>query len=139
MDQFKACLGINFKQVYGESATVNNEYVVSWKINVLLQLVKNFSSINIYNMGEFGIFLQNDAKKINSYKRRNMLWVILSKDHLAVLLNANSDGSDKLRLLVIGKSCNPQCFKNVKYLPFLWKSAQSMDDRQTFSTWVHNF
>jgi hypothetical protein len=32
-------------------------------------------------------------------------------------ISANADGSEKRKLLVIGKSKNPRCFKNVKNLP----------------------
>jgi hypothetical protein len=36
---------------------------------------------------------------------------------MTVLVGANMDGSEKLPLLVIGKSGKPRCFKNVKNLP----------------------
>jgi hypothetical protein len=39
------------------------------------------------------------------------------KDRLAVSLCVNSDGSDKLVPIVIGKSPKPRCFKNIKRLP----------------------
>jgi hypothetical protein len=38
----------------------------------------------------------------------------LSKDRLTTMVCANMSGSDKLPILVIGKSKNPRCFKNVK-------------------------
>lgn len=37
-----------------------------------------------------------------------------SKERITVLVGANMDGSEKLPLLVIGKSKNPRCFKNIK-------------------------
>jgi hypothetical protein len=40
-----------------------------------------------------------------------------SKERITVLLACNADGTDKLPLLVIGKSENPRCFKNVRQLP----------------------
>jgi len=41
----------------------------------------------------------------------------LSKERLTILACANADGSEKLPLLVIGKSKKPRCFKHVKTLP----------------------
>ncbi|XP_065356173.1 tigger transposable element-derived protein 6-like [Calliphora vicina] len=40
-----------------------------------------------------------------------------SKERLSVLFTVNSTGSEKRKLLVIGKSANPRCLKNVKSLP----------------------
>ena len=40
-----------------------------------------------------------------------------SKQWLTVLLAANMTGTEKLPLLLIGKSANPRCFKRVKTLP----------------------
>ena len=45
-----------------------------------------------------------------------------SKERLSVLVGANMGGSEKLKLLVIGKSAQPRCFKNVKTLPVHYKS-----------------
>lgn len=47
-----------------------------------------------------------------------------SKERLTVLMCSNSDGSEKLRLLVIGKAKNSRCFKKVKLLPVIY-DAQS--------------
>ncbi|XP_061188445.1 tigger transposable element-derived protein 4-like [Saccostrea echinata] len=50
---------------------------------------------------------------------------------------ANMDGTDKMPLLVIGKSANPRCFKNVRSLPVEYhanKKAWMTGD--IFSTWV---
>jgi hypothetical protein len=40
-----------------------------------------------------------------------------SKERITVLLTCNADGTDKLPPLVIGKSGNPHCFKNVRQFP----------------------
>ncbi len=40
-----------------------------------------------------------------------------SKERVTFLAITNWDGSDKRRLIVIGKPKNPQCFKNIKSLP----------------------
>jgi hypothetical protein len=40
-----------------------------------------------------------------------------SKERITVLLACNADGTDKLPPLVIGKSEDPRCFKNVRQLP----------------------
>lgn len=46
----------------------------------------------------------------------------MSKDRITVLVVANMTGTTKKKLLVIGKSKNPRCFKNVKRLPVDYQS-----------------
>jgi hypothetical protein len=49
----------------------------------------------------------------------------LSKDCITVLVCANVDGTEKRKLLVIGKSKNPRCFKNVKSLPVQYSANKT--------------
>ena len=53
------------------------------------------------------------------------------------MIAANTDGAEKLRLLAIGKSARPCCFKNVRHLPveykFNWKAFMTLD---IFTEWV---
>lgn len=47
-----------------------------------------------------------------------------SKERLTVVVGANMSGTEKLPLLVTGKSRNPRCFKGLKSLP-VWYEANS--------------
>jgi hypothetical protein len=49
----------------------------------------------------------------------------MSKDRMTVLVGANKDGSEKLPLLLIGKSGKPRCFKNFKNLPCKYSSNKT--------------
>jgi hypothetical protein len=40
-----------------------------------------------------------------------------AKKRITVLLCVNSDGSNKQVPIVVGKSMNPRCFKNIRKLP----------------------
>ena len=46
----------------------------------------------------------------------------LSKEGVTVLVDANSYGSEKLPLLMFGKSANPHCFKNVEKFQCVYKN-----------------
>lgn len=48
----------------------------------------------------------------------------LSKDRVTVMVCANATGTHKIPLLLIGKSKNPRCFKNVK-IPLTYKSQKN--------------
>jgi len=45
-----------------------------------------------------------------------------SKERLTVMVCANMSGTEKIPILIIGKSANPRCFKNVKTLPTQYTS-----------------
>ena len=45
-----------------------------------------------------------------------------SKERIALLIGANTDGTEKLPLIMIGKSENPRCFKKVKTKPIEYKA-----------------
>ena len=60
-----------------------------------------------------------------------------SKLRITGLAAANAVG-DKLPIFVIGKSQNPQCFKNVTSLPCRYRSQQkSCMDSALFEKWAH--
>lgn len=46
----------------------------------------------------------------------------MSKDRITILVAANMTGTEKIKLLVIGKAKSPRCFKNVKSLPVDYES-----------------
>jgi len=59
-------------------------------------------SKDIFNVNKTGLFYRYTLDKT------------LSKAHITLLVRANMDRSENLPLLVIEKSTNPICFKNVK-------------------------
>ena len=71
----------------------------------------------MYNADEFGLFFKLLPDKSFVHKKESCHGGKQSKERLTVLACANATGTDKLRLLVIGKSRNPKCFKNVKSFP----------------------
>ena len=54
-----------------------------------------------------------------------------------MLVGANSDGSEKLPLLVIGKSNKTRCFKNVQSLPVDYDASKKSWLNCLFESWVH--
>nr|XP_015838614.1 PREDICTED: tigger transposable element-derived protein 4 [Tribolium castaneum] len=45
-----------------------------------------------------------------------------SKERVTLLLATNMDGSEKIKLLLIGKSKNPRCVRGIKWLPVHYES-----------------
>ncbi|XP_048006503.1 tigger transposable element-derived protein 4-like [Leguminivora glycinivorella] len=116
IDRFKNRHGIVYRQISGESETVAESDVDTW-LTTLPALIQNYEPRDIFNADEFGLFFKLMPDKSYVFKGETCHGGKASKERLTVLACANSDGSEKLRLLVIGKAKNPRCFKNVRSLP----------------------
>jgi hypothetical protein len=71
------------------------------------------------------IFFRLTPDKTLNFKGEKCVGSDLFKDCITVLLCANAGGTEKRKLLVIGKSKNPRCFKQAKSLPIRY-SANKM-------------
>lgn len=114
--RFKERHGLIFKKVCGESAGVNEETTSDW-LSKLPKIIDGYEPKDIYNCDETGLFYNCLPDRTLAVKGEACHGGKMSKERLTVLLCTNSDGSDKLQPLVIGKSKNPRCFKNIKNLP----------------------
>ena len=91
----------------------------------------------IYNADETGLLWRciprntlatNQESNISGWKE--------SKERVTVLCCANASGSHKLKLLVVGKSMHPRCFKNSKVLPVHYTAnKRAWMTRNIFTEW----
>lgn len=102
------------------------ESLHEWQKKVLQTELSKFSPDDIFNVDETGLFWQLLPNKTLAFKGwfADILhdYLLLSgerctngkksKDRITLLVGANMSGTEKLPLLVIGKSKNPRCFKN---------------------------
>ncbi|XP_043470591.1 tigger transposable element-derived protein 4-like [Leptopilina heterotoma] len=116
LDRFKNRHGIVYRQINGESESVSEQDVDTWK-TMLPAMLQNYEPRDIFNADEFGLFFKLMPNKSHVFKGETCHGGKASKERLTGLACSNSDGSEKLRLLVIGNSKKPRCFKNVKSLP----------------------
>lgn len=117
LDRFKQRHSITFGKVSGEAKSVNLVETEKWVAEVWPKLREGYSDHEIYNADETGIFFKLLPDKTLKFKNEKCIGGKLAKDRITALVCANMTGSDKRKLLVIGKSQNPRCFKNVKTLP----------------------
>lgn len=113
---------LSFKKICGESAAVDTEMTDEWMNSTLPGLIDEYEPHNIFNADETGLFYKCLPDKTFTFQKESFHGGKFSKQPLSVMCAANMDGSEKLPLLVIGKSKNPRCFKNVKSLPVLYES-----------------
>ena len=88
-------------------------------------------------MDETGIFFKLLPDRTLCFKNEDCHGGKKSKDRSTVAVCANMSGSEKWPLLVIGKSRNPRCFKNVETLPVSYKAnRKAWMTGDMFEEWV---
>ena len=117
LDRFKKRHGIVYRQISGEAEAVSDTDVAAWTEKTLPMLLSGYELENVYNADEFGLFYKLMPDKSLVLKKESCHGGKLSKERVTVLACSNATGTHKLKLLVIGKSQKPCCFKNVKTLP----------------------
>ncbi|KAK7579885.1 hypothetical protein V9T40_000514 [Parthenolecanium corni] len=117
IQRFRQRNNIVFGKISGESAAVDSNVCSTWLSNVWPLIRAGYTDDQIYNADEAGIFYKLTPDKTLRLKNENCSGGKLSRERITVLVAANMNGSDKRKLLVIGKSKNPRCFKNVTSLP----------------------
>ncbi|XP_050672958.1 tigger transposable element-derived protein 4-like [Leptidea sinapis] len=74
------------------------------------------------------------------FKGENCSGGKMSKTRLTIMVAANMTGSCKRKLLVIGKSKKPRCFKNIRSLPVTYENnVKSWMTSEIFEKWLRNW
>ena len=111
-----------------------------WREEALPGLIEGYSNDEIYNADETGLFFQALPHRTLHFRGEKCTGGKRSKTRISVLLCANKSGTDKLKPLVIGKSQNPRCFKNVRSLPVHYtNNKKSWMTSQIFLDFLERF
>jgi hypothetical protein len=94
-----------------------NSGTKTWLTAVWPSACRECAESDIFNADETGIFFRLTSDRTLKFKREQRVGGKLSKNLITVPVCANVDGAEKRKLLAIGKSKNPKCFKNIKSLP----------------------
>ena len=128
-------------KVQGESKEADGKAANAWAENNVAELIEKYGPDNIYNADETGFYFRAlpDSTYVEKSKKRSERGVKVAKDRVTVLVCNNMAGS-KSRLLVIGKSKQPRCFKNVKTFPTEYRSSQNAwMTSQIWTNWLQNW
>ena len=136
LECWKNRYGIMQRIVEGESGQVQTEPVESW-MEMLREVCKGYSPEDIWNKDETGCFFRALPEKSLAEEGRRCRGGKKSKLCVTVALFTNANG-DKEEPVVIWRSLNPRCFKNlpgnqplrVKYFsnPKSWMNSEIMKE-----------
>lgn len=121
IERFKKRHNISSGKIVGESAGVDSNVVNDWLNNVWPTIRDKYEYKDIFNADETGLFYKMTPNTTLKFVGETCAGGKLSKSRITVLVVANMSGTEKRKLLVIGKSVNPRCFKN-KVLPVKYKA-----------------
>lgn len=118
-------LDIAGEKLYADSEAAN-KFVDSFKKNT-----ENYDPDLVYNADETGLNWKALPRKTLASKREQSApGHKVSKDRVTIMVCANSTGTHRLPLLLIGKAKKPRAFKNVAKLPVTY--TNQMDGLQYF-------
>ncbi|XP_057336463.1 tigger transposable element-derived protein 4-like [Microplitis mediator] len=136
LEGFKKRNDISFKKVAGESKSVDLGVCSQWTKD-LPNLLEGYDAEDIYNADETALFYKCLPDKTFIFKGEKCHGGKQSKDRLTVLQCVNMIGTDKLPLLIIGKSKRPRCFKGVKTLPVDYaNNTKAWMTKELFKDWL---
>lgn len=104
---------IKFKRAHGEKNSANLLAAEEWRSLKLNDLLKKYNPEDVYNADETGLFYRATPDGSLCYKRHKLIGCKKAMDRFTVLCCCNMTGTDKRKLLVIGKHQKPRCFKGI--------------------------
>lgn len=136
---FKKRNGLSSKVMSGESASVPEEDCQNYINDVLPGLLENYSENDVFNADETGLFWRCLPNKTLAFKKEDCHGGKQSKERITVLVAANMSGTEKLPLLIIGKSKKPHCFgkTGVKSLPVTYtNNKKAWMNSEEYEAWL---
>lgn len=137
LSQFKTRENIAFKKLHGEKKDAYTDAAQQWISNVLPEITRQYNPKDIYNADETGIYYRAIPNSTHVMKNESVSGS--KKCKRKALVCANMDGSDKRRLLIIGKSKEPRCFRG-KSPPVTYRANKNAwMTAEIFTDWIREF
>lgn len=138
--RFRERNNIVFGRISGESSSVPTGVPENWLQNIWPTVRENYTDEDIYNADETGFFYRLTPDKTFRFKGETCHGGKHSKERVTVLIASNMTGSDKRKLLIIGKSKSPRCFKNVRNLPADYtNNKNAWMTSEIFTNWLRQW
>lgn len=121
LENFKKRNGIVQKVMCGESAEVSEVDCSVWREEHLKPLLLQYKPEDVFNADETGLFFKCLPEKTLSFSSEKCHGGKRSKERVTLMVGSNMTGTEKLDLLLIGKSAKPRCFTGLKSLPITYR------------------
>ncbi|NXT92075.1 TIGD4 protein, partial [Anhinga rufa] len=139
LDRFKSRYGLVFRaQPVEATATTPLDVPTLWYQNVLPYYLNDYRPKNMFYVQDSGLLYQMLPHNAFAFKGETCSVGKLSKERITIVVGANMDGSEKLPLLVIGKTKSPCCFKDLESPPVDYEANDmAWVTSEVFDQWMH--
>uniref|UniRef100_A0A8C5IF97 Tigger transposable element derived 4 n=1 Tax=Junco hyemalis TaxID=40217 RepID=A0A8C5IF97_JUNHY len=139
LDRFKSRYGLVFRAQPAEAAATPAVGAPTlWYQNVLPCYLNDYQPKNVFHIQETGLLYQMLPHNTFTFKGETFSVGKESKESITVVVGTNMDGSEKLPLLIIGKSKSSHSFKDVKSLPVDYEeNDRACMTSGIFEQWMH--
>ena len=104
---------IKYRRAHGEKGSADTVEAEKWMSIVFPQLLREYKPDDIYNADDTGLYYLATPDGSLGYAYQQLSGSNKDMDRVTNLCCANMSGNDKVKLLVIGKSKKPRCFKGI--------------------------
>lgn len=127
---------ISFVKPHGEQGEADHAAARLWIHSDWPSLIAKYSPYYVFNADESGLYFRALPEHTYVFKNEKTRGTKTSKERITILCCASMDG-EKRKLLAIGKSKNPLCFKGVKNLPVdNIANSNAWMTKEIFTEWV---
>lgn len=143
IDGFKRRHNIRRRIRHGEANAVDlADEDVSRQLHAIRSLVSQYQPSNVYNCDETSLFWKMMPSR--GLSTQQLAGSKLDKSRISLHFCCNSDGSDKLPLLAIGKHARPRSFRrqgvNINRLNLIWRhNGKAWMTTSIFLDWLRWF
>lgn len=140
IQRFRARHGIVGGKMSGEAASVDKDTVGRRMDNAkVAYIIRRLRTRSNFNADGTGLFYNMTPDKTLKFKGDNCSGGKMSKARSTIMVAVNMTGSCKRKLLVIGKSKKPRCFKYIHSLPVSYENnVKSWMTSDIFERWLRN-
>lgn len=141
ISRFKKRNGLVYKKEHGEKQSTDFKAADDYTKQKLPELLKEYSADDIYNADETALFFKCIPDRGYAGKKVELSGGKKQKDRLTVLVCTNMSGSDRKKLLVIGKSKSPRGFPHDQTrLPVIYRhSSNAWMTSQIFTEYLRTW
>ncbi|KFM63964.1 Tigger transposable element-derived protein 4, partial [Stegodyphus mimosarum] len=142
LSRWKSRHDIKFKKAHGEKESAHCAGAKEWKSSKLPDFLKVFQQMTIYNADETGLYYPATPDGSLSYKHVAFSGSKKAMHRVTVLCCSNMSGTDKGRMLVIGKSIKPRSCKGLRMdsLPIVYRANRNAwMSTELFKEWLKDW
>jgi hypothetical protein len=140
LNRFRERYGVVTKCISGEASDVPINSVNEWPNGEVAALINKYSPNDVFNADEAEVFFQLEPKRTLAQKGDKCAGDKTSKQRITALFCCNKSGTEKRKILIVGKSAKPRCLKNCKSLPCIYKfNNKAWMTQIIFNDWLIDF